>query len=39
MYFVIINHIYKVMSKVVLEENQSLVFINQILNQKKEFFN
>tara|TARA_B100001989_G_scaffold97468_1_gene68041 strand:- start:3766 stop:4659 length:894 start_codon:yes stop_codon:yes gene_type:complete len=36
MYFVIINHIYKVMSKVVLEENQSLVFINQDFKSKKK---
>ena len=35
MYFVTINHIYKIMNKVVLEENQSLVFINKNFKSKK----
>ena len=38
MYFVTINHIYKVMNKVVLEESQSLVFINQNFKSKHRIF-
>ena len=37
-YFLHINHLYKVKNQVVLEENQNLVFINQNYKTKKKFY-